>query len=154
MIQYPDYLPLPEREGYEFQHISPFIRSQFVTGRARQRRRYTSVPSMLSLSWFFEKKAQAGLFEIWFSESLKDGADWFEMPLQTADDSKAFYQCRFADMYNGPVLIANDSWRITAVLEVKERPLLPSVWLDYPQGLLGADIIDIAANQEWPSENP
>lgn len=40
-IYYPhDSLPMPLQEGYGFQPVSPLKRTQFTTGRARQRRAY------------------------------------------------------------------------------------------------------------------
>ncbi|MBX8998394.1 hypothetical protein HCH17_06730 [Klebsiella aerogenes] len=40
-----DYLPMPLQEGYGFQPVSPLKRTQLTTGRARQRRAYTSTPT-------------------------------------------------------------------------------------------------------------
>lgn len=80
MIEYPrDYLPLPLREGYAFQAVSPLQRTEMQSGRARQRRRFTSVPTMASVAWIFDD-VQAQLFEAWFEDALKSGSEWFDCP--------------------------------------------------------------------------
>ncbi len=100
-IYYPhDYLPMPLQEGYGFQPVSPLKRTQLTTGRARQRRAYTSTPTQASVSWFMETDGQAQLFEAWYREKITDGADWFCMKLQTPLGVE-FYKCRFTDIYEG-----------------------------------------------------
>ncbi len=50
-IYYPhDSLPMPLQEGYGFQPVSPLKRTQLTTGRARQRRAYTSTPTQASIT--------------------------------------------------------------------------------------------------------
>lgn len=42
-IFYPEeYLPMPLMDGYGFKPISPLLRTEMTSGRAQQRRRYTS----------------------------------------------------------------------------------------------------------------
>lgn len=49
-IIYPDeYLPMPLMDGYGFKPISPLLRTEMTSGRARQRRRYTSRPTQASV---------------------------------------------------------------------------------------------------------
>jgi hypothetical protein len=153
MPSYPSQLPLPMQDGYALQHQSPFTRTEMQSGRARQRRTFTSVPSSASVTWFFTSDVQCQLFEGWFRDDLgaKDGENWFDMPLQTPLGVYQ-YQCRFVDMYQGPSLAAFNKWQITASLEIRERPILP---VDYatlmPEYVLLSDIFDIAMNQEWPA---
>lgn len=98
-IYYPhDSLPMPLQEGYGFQPVSPLKRTQLTTGRARQRRAYTSTPTQASITWFMETDAQGLAFESWFRDALSDGAAWFMMKLQTPAGIK-FYKCRFTDIY-------------------------------------------------------
>ncbi|MCK7461135.1 MAG: hypothetical protein MZU84_03260 [Sphingobacterium sp.] len=147
-ITYPKWLPLPTIDGYKFSHVSPFIRTEMVTGRARQRRAYTSVPSFLSFSWNM-KRTEAGLFEVWFKETLGDGVEWFEFVMESPAGLKE-YTCRFSAMYEGPELVGIDRFKISAVVEVKERPLIDKIWLDFPDFYLGGSVIDLALNREWP----
>lgn len=153
MASYPSQLPLPMQQGYALQHQTPFTRTEMQSGRARQRRTFTSVPSSVSVSWFFTSDVQCQLFEGWFRDNLgaKDGENWFSMPLQTPIGTRN-YDCRFADMYSGPQLVAFNKWQITATLEIRERPIIA---VDYatlmPGYVLLSDIFDIAMNQEWPA---
>ena len=149
-INYPhDSLPMPLQEGYGFQPVSPLKRTQLITGRARQRRAYTSTPTQASITWFMETDAQGLAFESWFRDALSDGAAWFMMKLQTPAGIK-FYKCRFTDIYQGPVLVAPIYWKDTATLELWERPLAPAPWGNYPEWIVGSSLLDIALNKEWP----
>lgn len=81
-LSYPhEYLPLPVQDGYGFQPVSPLLRTQLTSGRARQRRLYTSTPTQASVKWFFETDSQAQLFEAWYRDIISDGAAWFLMRL-------------------------------------------------------------------------
>lgn len=151
-IHYPDYLPVPQRAGYGLNHVSPFARTEMMSGRARQRRTFTSVPTMVPVQWFFTDQ-QAQLFEAWFRYTIKDGTEWFLAKLKSpldGPDRVSDYQCRFTEMYSGPELVGACMWRITANLEIWERPTLQEGWQNFPEFILGSDIIDIAANREWP----
>ncbi|VTM88697.1 Uncharacterised protein [Raoultella ornithinolytica] len=82
-INYPaDYLPCPLKGNFGLKPTSPLKSTQMVTGRRRQRRAYTSVPTQTPVSWIFTD-GQAQLFEAWFRDTITDGADWFNMPLLT-----------------------------------------------------------------------
>ncbi|MEE4464966.1 hypothetical protein V2S84_23080 [Azotobacter chroococcum] len=150
MIQYPDYLPVPLRDSYGFEAVSPMVRSDLQSGRARQRRRYTSVPTMASVSWLMTD-LQARMFEAWFEEVLISGSEWFEMPLKTPLGGLQNFACRFTDIYRGPTLVGVSLWRFTAELELRERPILPPGWITIaPDFIRYTDILDRVLNQEWP----
>lgn len=146
---WPTQLPLPEQSGYAIQHVSPLQRTQMVSGRARQRRVYTSVPSNVSVQWFLTEQ-QAQLFESWFRYAITDGADWFLLPLKTPMFT-GNYECRFTGIYEGPVLIAYDKWTVSATIEIRERQTLGALWVYAPQYLIDSSIIDVALNDLWPA---
>jgi hypothetical protein len=82
-INYPnDYLPIPLQEGFGLKPVSPLLRTELTSGRARQRRLYTSTPTQATVAWLFTDP-EAQLFEAWFRDTIKDGADWFNMPLRS-----------------------------------------------------------------------
>lgn len=147
-IDFPAGLPKPLRQGYGLNHVSPFARTEMATGRARQRRTFTSVPSMATVTWLLDT-LQAQTFEAWFRDAITDGADWFNCELKTPIGLRP-YECRFADMYDGPTLVGLDHWRYGAELEIRERPILPPGWGLVPDLVQGASIIDVAVNREWP----
>ena len=150
-IFYPhEYLPLPLQEGYGFKPVSPLLRTEMTSGRARQRRNFTATPTIATVNWTFTKDGLAQLFESWFRDALADGANWFMMRLQTPLGCEQFYKCRFVDIYEGPTLISPKYWRYSAQLELWERPTLAPGWGEYPDYVVNSDIIDIALNREWP----
>ena len=146
---WPTQLPLPEQSGYAIQHVSPLQRTTMVSGRARQRRVYTSVPSNVAVQWFLTEQ-QAQLFEAFFRYSITDGADWFLLPLKTPMFT-GDYECRFAGIYEGPVLIAYDKWTVSATIEIKERQTLNAGFAYTPQYVIDSSIIDVALNDLWPA---
>lgn len=151
-IDFPSYLPVPSRSGYDINHVSPFERTEMRTGRARQRRTFQFVPSIVQVEWFFSEP-EAQLFEGFFKYDITDGADWFNIDLKTPVGNIAPYECRFTGMYSGPTLGNSDRWTYTAELEIRERPVLEQEWYQYGQEfILGSSIIDIAINSLWPEE--
>jgi len=148
-INYPEGLPTPLREGRDNNHVSPLNRTKMASGRSRQRRGFTSVPTIATVTWMFRNDSYAALFELWFKETLKDGAEWFNCPLNTPIGSMD-YVCRFTDIYQGPTPFAVGRWRISAELEIYERPTLPAEDINYPDELIYADRFDFTMNRDWP----
>lgn len=148
-IDYPASLPWPVREGYERRTVQPFLRTEMVSGRARQRRRFTSVPAEYDVMFIFTTSMEAMAFESWFQDTLNDGVEWFNAKMKTPL-GEGDYVCRFSSMYTGPDLVGLCSWRATATLEMFDRPVLPRGWGILPDFITGMDIFDIAMNREWP----
>ncbi len=148
MVVYPKSLPLPLREGYGFQPVSPIRRSNKVSGRSVQRRLYKSVPTVAAVRWIFSE-SQALAFEAWFEDQLVSGSQWFECPLKVPGGI-GNYKARFVDIYEGPTLVGKSNWSFSASLELWERPILKGGWGHFPEIVVGAPIIDWAINQEWP----
>ena len=149
LVSWPTQLPLPEQSGYAIQHVSPLQRTQMVSGRARQRRVYTSVPSNVAVQWFLTEQ-QAQLFEAFFRYAITDGADWFLLPLKTPMCT-GNYECRFTGIYEGPTLTAFNKWTVSAIIEIKERQTLNAGFTYTPHYIFDSSIIDIAVNQLWPA---
>lgn len=147
----PSWLPSPELSGYGLQHVDTTMRTPMESGRARQRQRFTSAPTMATVSWVLTEN-QAGLFEGWFRWALKDGTEWVNLELKTPMGYKA-YVCRFVGMYDGPEPFAFTDWRIQARVEIRDRQTYSRAWSTIgEQFIAGADIIDRAANKKWPAE--
>lgn len=149
--EYPhDLLPLPLREGYGLTPVSPLMRTDMQSGRAKQRRRYQSTPTQAPINWIFIQPGQALLFEQWYQHVLMDGALWFNMKLRTPEGVK-FYKCRFVDIYKGGELDGPNYWRYSAELELWERPTMDPLWVTYyPAAIRYMNVIDLALNREWP----
>ncbi len=144
----PSWLPEPLREGYGFRHVSPMVNSTFVSGRALPRRGYTATPTRLELRWLLDDR-RAALFEKWFQEALNDGVAWFALRLRSPLGMD-YYKTRFTEIYEGPTLSAGNQWVIVGQVELFKRPLLADGWTEYPEGFLQANVVDLAANREWP----
>lgn len=148
-IDYPSYLPMPLREGYQLNHVSPFARTEMASGRAKQRLMYANTPSMVPVS-FLLTDSQAQIFEAWFKYDINGGAAWFNCKLDSPDGRKP-YECRFTSMYKGPQLVGKRFWRYAAEFEIVERPVIGED--DYRLGLddiYYSSIFDITMNQQWP----
>ena len=147
-IYYPDGLPRGLYSGRTYQLQSPLLRSDLDSGRARQRRRFTSVPEGVSVSWLFDD-AQGVTFEAWWRDALTDGVSWFECPL---DHPLGYdlYACRFTDVYKGPIRVGPQLWSYTADLEIRNRIALDADWGLFPDFIVNSGIIDYALNREWP----
>lgn len=146
-LEFPSGLPYPTRDNYALNHVSPFKRTSMDSGRARQRRNFSSVPTNVPVKWIFTEQ-ETQIFEAWFRDTIGDGADWFNCPLRTPVGTGQ-YVCRFTAMYQ-MVPHGICMWEITAALEIWERPLLAPGWGNFPEFIRYSDIIDIAINRNWP----
>lgn len=144
---YPEGLPCPLRENYEFTPVNNIRRTQMDSGRARQRIEFRNVPTMVQLSWLMSSP-QAALFEAWAAQVA--GAGWIIMTLLTPlgfDEQEV----RFTETPVGGQLTGKFLWRYRVVCEVRNRPLYPPGWAEIlPEYILHADILDIAMNDYWP----
>lgn len=146
---YPAGLPNPLVENHTLKPVTPFIRTTMVSGRARQRRTFTSVPTLGVVDYIFRGDIQAAAFEAWFRDALNDGVEWFNSKRKTPL-GLINVVCRFTDVYTGPTYLGNNLWRFSCPIEIWERPLMPQGWGILPDFIIGLDIFDIAMNREWP----
>jgi len=147
-IQYPENLPLGLHSGRSYQLRSPLQRSELESGRAIQRRRFTSVPQGASIQWLFSD-AQGQAFEAWWRDSLTDGSQWFECKLKTPMGLSA-HVCRFTAVYSGPNLVGPNLWSYSAELELRFRAVPPTGEGLFPEDILFSEIFDQTINREWP----
>jgi hypothetical protein len=147
-IAYPNSLPLGLQNGRSYQLESPLQRTELASGRARQRRRFTSVPQYAKVDWLF-KDVEGRAFEAWWRDVLIDGSQWFEMPLKTPM-GLGRHLCRFTGVYTGPALVGPNIWSYSAELELRERAAPPPGTGEFPDFLIFASIFDIAINDYWP----
>ena len=118
---WPGQLPLPTIEGYGIQPGEAILRTEMEAGPARQRRRFTNVPSRIAVRWVM-RAAQFLLFEAWYRWAAAEGGAWFEIDLlgglgllpQEARFTRQFE----ARPYRGRL------WEVTSELEVRARPTL------------------------------
>ena len=146
---YPNGLPRGLRGGRSMQLVNPLQRTELSSGRARQRRRFTSVPETVQVAWLFND-LQGQAFEAWWRDTLVDGALWFECPLDTPLGYR-LYTARFTSVYSGPSPVGPTLWSYSAELELLERAVAPMGEGLFPDDILYSDIFDLTINREWPN---
>ena len=121
MIAWPDTLPLPTVEGYGVQPGDAILRTEMEAGPARQRRRFTQVPSRVSVRWIM-RRDQFALFEAWYRWQAKEGGAWFEIEL-LGGLGLLTQEARFTRQFQAQ-LLGGTLWEIRSELEIRERPVL------------------------------
>ena len=147
-INYPVDLPAPLLSENSYALVSPNERTLMDSGRARQRKKFSSVPTMRSAAWIMTD-LQARAFELWYKVTLKEGTEWFNVNLRSPLGFTPLV-CRVVGIYQGPRAFSHNLWRFTATLEVWERPLLPDEWVLLPTFIVNPEIFDLAMNREFP----
>ena len=138
-ITWPPTLPLPTIEGYGVHPGEAVLRTEMEAGPARQRRRYTQVPSRISVRWMF-RNDQMALFEAWYRWHAKEGGEWFEIDL-LGGLGLAAHEARFTRQFTARLRPGN-RWEVLTELEIRERPVLTEDALNIA---LGEDIPGLLA---------
>ena len=139
MIAWPETLPLPTVEGYGIQPGDAILRTDMEAGPARQRRRFTQVPSRVSVRWIM-RRDQFALFEAWYRWQAKQGGAWFEIEL-LGGLGLLTQEARFTRQFQAQ-LLGGTLWEIRSELEIRERPVLDEGLLNLllsedAQGIIG-----------------
>ena len=120
-VFWPATLPLPSIEGYGLHPGEAILRTEMEAGPARQRRRYTQVPSRISVRWTF-RRDQFALFEAWYRWHAKEGGEWFEIEL-LGGIGMSVHEARFTKPFDAKPR-SGILWEVTSELEIRERPVL------------------------------
>lgn len=129
--QYPERLPLPTFDGYGIEPGDGVARTEMEGGSARQRLRFTSMPSGISVRWRFTPWEFA-LFEAWFKYRAKAGSVWFGIPL-LGGIGMIEHEARFVGGTGTPYNVAprrGNTFIVTSKLEVRERFVLSEEVMD------------------------
>lgn len=148
MIDYPSSLPHPQKSGLTYSPVNNIERTNFASGRSRQRTSFLSVPETAPVTWVLTD-GEANLFRYWALRVATH--EWFNIALRSSMGLQSV-QARFTQTYSGPTRWGNKHWSFTATLEIKEINLIPDEWYEYaPLFVQYASIIDMAINREWPN---
>lgn len=79
-VTWPDIFPAPTLQSYSIAPDEVIARTKMDSGPARQRRRFTSAPTMVGVRWVFAKELFA-VFEAWYKYKALSGAEWFTISL-------------------------------------------------------------------------
>lgn len=138
-------LGLPSIGGYGIEPHDGVARTDMDSGPARQRRRWTTVPTEFPVTLKLSRY-QLAIFEGWHESYGDAGARYFNIRLLSGIGI-ASHEARFKGKYKAnPWNAADDAnaewWRVTFVLEARERPILDEGMTAL---LLDSDFIDLAA---------
>lgn len=120
-IVWPITLPLPTVQSYAVQPGDAVVRTEMEAGLARQRRRFTDVPSMIGVRWLFTRN-QFAVFEAWYKLYAKEGAEFFDIDL-LGGIGITTHTARFTRQFDAK-LFNGLFWEVTSQLEIRERPTL------------------------------
>lgn len=120
-ISWPVTLPLPSIGGYSVHPGEAILRTEMEAGPARQRRRYTQVPSRISVRWIF-RRDQFALFEAWYRWQAKEGGEWFDINL-LGGLGLVVHEARFTRPFDAKPR-SGVLWDVSSELEIRERPVL------------------------------
>jgi len=120
-VSWPTTLPLPTVQGYGIRPGEAILRTEMEAGPARQRKRFTQVPSRIGVRWLMRRE-QFALFEAWYRWQAKEGGEWFEIPLLGGLGLVA-HETRFTRQFEAR-LVGGVLWEVASELEVRERPTL------------------------------
>ena len=137
MPAWPATLPRPLVDDYELQPVDRVIRTQMDAGNTRSRRRFTSSPTKIPVSWNFNR-GQMAVFEAFHALDLLDGQASFDVDLFNGDDVTS-YSAKFVQIWKGK-LKSGLRWRVAAILEVQSRPLLSAAQLEVAKTYPAEDI--------------
>lgn len=100
---------------------SAISRTELESGRARQRRRFTTSPRFFNVSWILTLY-ELQMFAAFFENKLNQGADQFTMSLSLNHEVSTIYTVRFLDGTYNQEKVSNNHWKVSATLDV-ENPL-------------------------------
>lgn len=152
-ISWPETLPLPSIQGYGVHPGEAILRTEMEAGPARQRRRYTQVPSRIAARWVFRRE-QFALFEAWYRWHAKEGGEWFEINL-LGGLGLVIHEARFTRPFDAQPR-SGVLWEVSSELEIRERPTLDEDALEIflesdPTALLASiNELNILVHQRLP----
>lgn len=118
MVNYPLTLPLPRLKEVSYKRQSNILRTEMGSGRARQRRRFLSVPTFLDATWRL-RKDEAVIFEGFVDHGVQL-TGWFLMDILTPK-GVVKHQVRFVkDPLENFKPISALVWQYQAQVEIKE----------------------------------
>jgi hypothetical protein len=120
-ITWPTTLPLPTVQGYGIRPGEAILRTEMEAGPARQRKRFTQVPTRINVRWIMRRE-QFALFEAWYRWQAKEGGEWFNIPL-LGGIGLSEHEARFTRQFDAK-LMGGVLWEIVSELEIRERPTL------------------------------
>ena len=121
-ITWPVTLPMPTVQGYSVKPGEAVLRTEMDAGLARQRRRFTNVPTRVQVRWIM-RRDQYAIFEGWYRWKAREGANWFYITL-LGGLGLLEQEARFTRQFTSQLIAGGTLWEITSELEIRERPVI------------------------------
>jgi hypothetical protein len=123
LIKYPSNLPSPSLDTHSLKQQSNLLRTKMDSGHARVRRRFKSVPTIMTASWRC-KAEEAAFFEGFITHALGGGVSPFLMnvltPLGVIEHEVRFITSPLEDYQP----ISPVWWEYKAKIEIKQREII------------------------------
>ena len=113
-INYPASLPEIQNDA-NFKVVDPQLRTKLDSGRTMTRRKFSAVPVDFNAKWHLNNE-QAIAFEAFYTDVLKDGSLWFNMPIYTKNGLINQIVC-FVGAYDYEK-IAPNFWQYSASMQI------------------------------------
>ena len=160
-VYWPDRLPLPTFQDYGIEPMDSILRTEMESGPARQRERYTQVPTRVVARCRFTTWEFA-LFESWFVNKARRGGQFFGIYL-LGGLGMVLHEARFVGRGQSPYKATPSRggpgggarWIVSFALEIRERPVLSSDALeialaeDIPGLLSAGGSLNVLVNQTF-----
>lgn len=113
---WPTSIKRPVMSAYKYDPEKAFIRSDMEAGPAKQRRRFTQVPTKIGIKLILTL-AEFDTFQTFWVDQLLDGAKWFTMPLVDGQ-GESTTNARFIEPYKAKADAHGLMWTVTGTVEI------------------------------------
>ncbi|MBH0088596.1 hypothetical protein [Pseudoalteromonas sp. NSLLW218] len=122
LVKYPKDLKLPLVSSHRLSQNSNLLRTDMASGRARQRKRFQSVPTTMGATWKLNKY-QAQILEGFVTHGVNDAVNWFLMPVRTPE-GVIEHEVRFIQSPLESCTYNGGFWNYSANIEIKKRQIV------------------------------
>lgn len=122
LVKYPKDLKLPLVSSHRLSQNSNLLRTDMASGRARQRKRFQSVPTTMGATWKLNKY-QAQILEGFVTHGINDAVNWFLMPVRTPQ-GLIEHEVRFIKSPLESCTYNGGFWNYSANIEIKQRQVV------------------------------
>ena len=122
LVKYPKDLKLPLVSSHRLSQNSNLLRTDMASGRARQRKRFQSVPTTMGATWKLNKH-QAQILEGFVTHGVNDAVNWFLMPVRTPQ-GLIEHEVRFKQSPLESASFNGGFWNYSANIEIKKRQVV------------------------------
>ena len=125
---WPDWMPKPQRSGYQYEPVDRTIRTEMEIGGI-YRVEFNTDETVIQCSLILCNRLQLEFFEAFERGCLRRGTRWFQMPIWINGKTE-WYKCRFRARPKFAVNSTVTHTTVTMQLEIEERDLLDTSLVD------------------------